>query len=279
MNNFELATPTQPPAGNRAYTNSPTSHWSIGDPLFSQFRPKNSQGDLRFIFVVTLLWLPAFGWLPEHSITFKVMGVSCIIVILLTLFVWISGLQTKSSRAWLYMAVYTTPFLLTCLIYFVRFIELLFHTFSLPEVHVIFWGQVVLFISFQRLYVAFNAQRTKLKTLRQRGFLRKYGIFDEQEALWKITSSYPGVDGTTPQEEAIKAQQQWGCLAALPISGLAFFLIRSAEGSVAWILLFIFIFVYFSFSFIAVRTLAALLQVGQWEGELGKPILTRVEKV
>lgn len=245
--------------------------------MISRFSlPNRTKGDLRFTFVILLGWLPAFGWMPDGSITFEVMKISTIIVVLLTLYAWLIRIETESSRAWVYVAIWVTPMFLTSLIYFIRYVELLIYTFSFPAINVTFWALIVFLISMQQMAVAYRKEREKLTVLREKGLLRKYKIFNENETLWKITAYYPGIDGSTPEQEARKDQQRWGCLSLLPISGITFYLIRTTQGSVAWILLFLFLFMYDFWLWIGIKTVVTLFQLRQWENELGESIYTDI---
>jgi hypothetical protein len=232
------------------------------------------KSDIRFLFLTPIIWIPAFGWMPEGSITFEIMKVSAIFVMLLSMYVWIGGIQSKKSRAWVYIAIQTTPILLTSLVFYVRFIELIVHTFFLPLEKVFFWVLTLTIISLQRSASVYRNEIDKLNTIREMGLLIKYKIFNERDALWKITSFYPGVDGSSPEQQAKKEQQRWGCITLIPASGISFFLIRTIRGSVAWILLFIYILMHISFVLIGVKLIAVLFLVRKWELELGRPIYT-----
>lgn len=246
--------------------------------FFNYHPPYRSKGDLRFIFAVVLIWLPAFGWMPDNSITFEVMKLSALIIGLLTLYAWIGQLETKSTRAWVYMSILPFTLSLTAFIYLVRFAEFLTLTFLLPFTNAASWVAIVLLVSLPWANKTCRAEQGKLRALRDKRLLEKFEIFNEKDARWKISNYYPGIDGSTPEDQAKKEQQQWGCISLIPISGITFYLIRSTQDSIAWILLFLFLFVYSSFLHIGMKPLAVLLQLRKWENELGRPIYTDIKK-
>jgi hypothetical protein len=239
--------------------------------MLSRKRPKFSNSlNLNSLPVFLLIWLPAFGLLPESSITGDIMKIGVMIIIPITLYVWLSGLQPHPRPILEYMGIWITPLLITSVVYFVRTLEHLYYIFHLPLAQFIFISIVMTLLSISWLVPLFRSQMINLQELRQLGLLNRFKVLDEERERFNPLSYYPGVDGSSPDEMMKKAMNRWGWLMVLPVSGITFFLLRTTAGSINWLLLILCFIAYIIFASITVKTFAMLAKIRQWELELGK---------
>lgn len=221
---------------------------------------------------LSLSWLPAFGLLPEDSPVWGIMKAGFFVLVLLSLYAWLCGLQRRKSRAILYVGVWLIPFFWTLLIYYARIIEHFHSTFHQTVPLVLLNAVLFTLVSVRWFIEIYRSHQSRLRQLRQRGLLRRYKILDEGQGIFRMMAELPGLNGNSPEKEMERQIARWRWLSVLPISGIIFFLLRTVSGSIGWIMFFVCVGWYAIVFPLFVKTLALWMELWEWEWDLDKKI-------
>jgi len=233
---------------------------------------KDDAPNLNWMLGFSLIWPPALGLLPESSLVFGVMKAGLIFLFFLSVYVWFFMSRRRNQRAIVVIGIVLQPILWTLLIYYARIIEHFHSTFHQTVPLVLLNTVLFTLVSVRWFFEIYRSHQSRLRELRQRGLLRRYKILDEEQGIFRMTGELPGLDGSSPDKEMEKQFARWRWLDALPISGIAFFLLRTVSGSIGWIMLLVCVWMYVIFFPLFVKTLALWMELWEWEWDLDKKI-------
>lgn len=233
---------------------------------------KDDAPNLNWMFVSTLVWLPAFGLLPENSLVLGVMKAGFIILSLLSVYAWFFISRRKKQRAIVIIGIALQPLLWSLLIYYARIIEHFYSTFHQSVPLVLLNTALFTIISVRWFIEFYRSHQVKLRELRRRGLLKRHKILDEEQGIFRLTAELPGLDGSSPDKEMEKQFARWRWLDALPISGIAFFLLRTVPASISWMMLLVCVWIYVIFFPQFAKTMALWMELWEWEWDLDRKI-------
>lgn len=221
-------------------------------------------------------WLPAFGFLTDHSFTWTALEVGLALAILFAVTSELWGLAPiKRKRAVVDIFLMTSALPITFIVYAVRIFEFLTVEISYPSSICV--GQLIGLISVVFAVKLFRSTIEELNGLYRLGLLRKYQILDEVEGTWTHTN-FPGIDGTTPEERIQQNYQKSRWWLMLPAGGIAFYIIRTWTGSATWVLLLVHLIIYTGFLYLFSLQCAHIFQLFKWEGQFGKHLYIKEKR-
>lgn len=242
------------------------------DNLIKKIKKEKDAFNLNWLPVFLLSWLPAFGLLPENALVLDVMKAGFFVLMLLSLYAWLFGLQHRKSRATIYVGVLMASLFWTVLVYYARIIEHFHSTFHQSVSLVLLNAALFTLVSIRWFIEIYRSHQVRLRELRRCGLLKRYKILDEEQGFFRMPAEFPGLDGSSPKKEMEKQMARWRWLDVLPISGITFFLLRTVSGSIGWIMLLVCVWIYMIFFPFFAKTLALWMELWEWEWDLDRKI-------